>query len=602
MKQIESGKKTQWLWSRLLQWIRGSPERPPEDDIRSDKTTLPIKRQTFCILPFIHLSIFPDGTSKLCCLACKKVEKDDFPMSLYQYSLHEIWHSEYMNNVRRRMTDGNEVDDCAACYKSEAISGDSYRIQSNARWLAKLQGTSNNFGHAGNRLDAPTELPVYYQLMTGNACNLKCRMCSPLFSSRIESDDVHSTWAQRLFEPQRLLDWDKQWVAIAPLAVQAVKVEGLHDVETYQNRLLRWTNGRAKWTLLTPPGVSCQALKVRLWGHHPKSHRFNVNVNGHRVHSGVLPREPWERTFDILHLCKNNRLVIEIASDTFMVRGDSRVLGIALEGMELSHQQSGPTEQRLQRVPAGLLPSDPWYKDAAWLRNHLLRRSEQIKSIYFTGGEPMLHKQVEYIVDQLVADGVAQNISLEMNSNGTVINARFLEKLSRFERVNIALSIDGYREVNDYIRFPSNWETVRQNLVFLHRFAPETIEVSVIIIIQAYNVLQITDLLRLLNSLDIHYSMEVASTPWVITVGVMPPEARALAVARLRQYSAACRSDKRENILALANTVEAAQDFCSKESLATFLRFTGDLDATRGQNFRKVCSELDCFIQDYLAR
>lgn len=36
--------------------------------------------------------------------------------------------------------------------------------------------------------------PVNLEFEVGNVCNLKCRMCSPDYSSRIESDPVHSKW------------------------------------------------------------------------------------------------------------------------------------------------------------------------------------------------------------------------------------------------------------------------------------------------------------------------------------------------------------------------------------------------------------------------
>src|SRR5260370_26202993 len=36
--------------------------------------------------------------------------------------------------------------------------------------------------------------PEWFIVELGNVCNLKCRSCSPLFSSRIAADPVHVAW------------------------------------------------------------------------------------------------------------------------------------------------------------------------------------------------------------------------------------------------------------------------------------------------------------------------------------------------------------------------------------------------------------------------
>ena len=87
---------------------------------------------------------------------------------------------------------------------------------------------------------------------------------------------------------------------------------------------------------------------------------------------------------------------------------------------------------------------------------------------------------------------------------GIVGHRLAVEKLLQFEKVHIALSIDGYGEVNDDIRFPLNWETVRKNLAVLHQFAPEKITVSAIGIVQTNNALRITRLLRFLDASGVH--------------------------------------------------------------------------------------------------
>ncbi|MDA9479690.1 hypothetical protein XI03_35405 [Bradyrhizobium sp. CCBAU 65884] len=167
-----------WLLDGMTNWKSKMAEDP---------------QKTMCILPFMHLSILPDGGCKLCAMSSKNIEREGAPFTVPEHSVKEIWHSVYMRSVRHRMLNGVPVEDCAACYHAEAISGTSFRTASNARWMPRV-GLSDKAvdGHALAAVALPSDAPLSYQLMPGNTCQLACRMCSPFFSSRIASDAVHS--------------------------------------------------------------------------------------------------------------------------------------------------------------------------------------------------------------------------------------------------------------------------------------------------------------------------------------------------------------------------------------------------------------------------
>ena len=61
--------------------------------------------------------------------------------------------------------------------------------------------------------------------------------------------------------------------------------------------------------------------------------------------------------------------------------------------------------------------------------------------------------------------------------------------------VDIMISIDGAKEVNDYIRYPSDWETIRKNLE-LYDNTPSMIEVKILCTVQILNIFFLPELVN----------------------------------------------------------------------------------------------------------
>lgn len=84
-----------------------------------------------------------------------------------------------------------------------------------------------------------------------------------------------------------------------------------------------------------------------------------------------------------------------------------------------------------------------------------------LKEIKFTGGEPMVHPNFGKLINRIVKLDCAKNIKLEIFTNCSYSPSNKITKdLTQFKQVNLSLSIDGYGEVNDYIRYPSKWNKV----------------------------------------------------------------------------------------------------------------------------------------------
>jgi len=422
------------------------------------------ENKAFCILPWIHLAVFPEGSAKLCCVADHRVNEEGTALSLQSDALEEVWNSQYMRDVRRDMVGGRFVKDCAVCYRGEKAGGSSWRTHQNARWRTELGPRFDSLVEESTRRDhAAADAPIYYQLMPGNLCNLKCRMCFPTFSSLIERDEVHSRWSGTLFE-------------------------ALSDVP----------------------------------------------------------------------------------------------------------DAKGDKPRRLSTTPAGVsrLPNGPWYRDDSWVREVLLKNTEQLRALYFTGGEPMIEKQVENILDHLIAARVAGNVHLEFNTNCTVLREPMIGKLQQFKAVTASLSLDAYGAYHEYIRYPSSWSAICRNVERLVALRGERFHVHGGPVLQVYNALNLVEVLRFFDQMGLGYQVTIAGSPWYLAVGVLPARIRRIAAERLRAYAADRPAHVQAHLVGVAAHLESTPERSRPDSLRTLMLFTNDLDAGRRQNVRQVHAEL----------
>lgn len=159
-----------------------------------------LNSNTFCILPWIHLSTRPGGVVRVCCTANassvgptndKKYggmvgvlnSQEGHPINLNDHSLLEVWNSQYMKNVRLKMLNGEKPPSCLKCYKEEESGFSSKRMWETEYWFNKLKDEA--FDIISNTKEDGSVEPklIYLDLRFGNKCNLSCIMCSPHDSS-----------------------------------------------------------------------------------------------------------------------------------------------------------------------------------------------------------------------------------------------------------------------------------------------------------------------------------------------------------------------------------------------------------------------------------
>lgn len=328
--------------------------------------------ETFCILPWIHLSTRPDGSMRVCCTAnassvgatndkehggrvgIVKTE-DGKPANLNNSDLMSSWNNTYMRSVRQMMLAGEKPASCIKCYKEEAAGHRSKRQWETEYWIR--DGIDINELVANTYEDGSTDAKLaYIDIRMGTKCQLGCVMCSPHDSS----------------------GWVKDW-------------QGLY------------------------PQITNESLKqTMVWEN--KGKEFGASYNWH----------------------KDNPIF---------------------------------WEQFYQQIPF-------------------------MRQLYFAGGEATVIDEHYEILDKVIEMGYADKIEVRYNSNGIEIPDRLLEQWKHFKKVRFHYSVDSIGKMNDYIRYPSEWEHNLRQFELLDTRTSNNVEITIACAVNALNLYYIPDFLK----------------------------------------------------------------------------------------------------------
>lgn len=148
-----------------------------------------ITSNNFCMIPWIHLNATPDGRAYPCCLG-----QYEHPIgSLKVNTIEEIWNDAPYKLMRKNMLEDKPCKECTNCYEAESNGITSMRNSSNKFFGHQIADVENTLPDGTN----PDFKLHYWDIRFNNICNLKCRSCGTLFSSRWYEDDI-KLWGKEL--------------------------------------------------------------------------------------------------------------------------------------------------------------------------------------------------------------------------------------------------------------------------------------------------------------------------------------------------------------------------------------------------------------------
>jgi radical SAM protein with 4Fe4S-binding SPASM domain len=170
-------------------WKDRVPSWIPLEQLNEKQQHQLMHSDTFCMLPWIHLHAWPDGRAYPCCLG-----KAEHPVGNFkEKSMKEIWNDDPMRAMRRNMLEDRPCAECGDCYEQESAGFASMRNNSNKNFAQHIDLIDQTLPDG----TSPDMKLHYWDVRFSNICNLKCRSCGSIFSSRWYDDDI-KLWGKEL--------------------------------------------------------------------------------------------------------------------------------------------------------------------------------------------------------------------------------------------------------------------------------------------------------------------------------------------------------------------------------------------------------------------
>jgi pyruvate-formate lyase-activating enzyme len=242
-----------------------------------------------------------------------------------------------------------------------------------------------------------------------------------------------------------------------------------------------------------------------------------------------------------------------------------------------------------------------WYQTPMFMEN-FRNQEENIRQIYFTGGEPTIIEQNYEILQDLVNTGKASKVSLIFSTNMTNIQDRFINLVEQFERVTFLASCEGFGEVHEYLRAPAKWSVFEKNIIRLANMDPWKTVIMCTPVIQSVNLAGITKFFEWIENINDTFGYSrVQILPIILTfpkhldLEILPLDMKQQALAKLESFVES--KPRLQQSIHFKGRMNMIRDRCNTDSydpdaLIKFRTYTFMLDEHRGQSLSTVNLEL----------
>lgn len=203
----------------------------------------------------------------------------------------------------------------------------------------------------------------------------------------------------------------------------------------------------------------------------------------------------------------------------------------------------------------------------------------KVKVLYFSGGEPLLIKKHRQIIEFLIEKDLAKNIILWYDTNGTYIDQEWIDMWAYFEEVNLSLSIDGGKQINEYIRYPVNHDNLLENYKLLSTRS-KNIKVKLQIAVGALNIFEIDNIREYSRQFNflLNFNVSIVFWPTFMTLETLPQSV-------IEQVTEQYKNDSSDRIRSMTKNLKH-----NPQKLKELKEYLNKIDELRGLDHR-TCFE-----------
>jgi len=212
------------------------------------------------------------------------------------------------------------------------------------------------------------------------------------------------------------------------------------------------------------------------------------------------------------------------------------------------------------------VPAASWCDNPELLDKFItdLVQTSNLQYLHFIGGETLITPGFVKILQAVVDAGLHTTTTIGFTTNLTVWSESTVELLTKFQQVNLGMSIESLTSVNDYVRWPSNIESVKtvlnrwvelgkkQNWLMQLRVTPSCLSVHEISTVYDY---------AWHNQLSVE-SCNFFDEPKFLRIGVFPIEYRKFAIDQLSKWIADHNIQSQAQIINTRDPNVSQQQIC----------------------------------------
>jgi MoaA/NifB/PqqE/SkfB family radical SAM enzyme len=255
----------------------------------------------------------------------------------------------------------------------------------------------------------------------------------------------------------------------------------------------------------------------------------------------------------------------------------------------------GSDENRKQNHHYQMLKQGAWPRENPTFWNEIDQVSDQIRYIEFTGGEPFMIREHFDMLQGLIDRGIAHNIEIHYNTNGTQYPENAEDIWQYFKHVEIAFSIDDVGARFEYQRSNAVWSEVCVNIEKFRDMRERNLNMTmqVCCTVNVFNVVYLEDVANWIDTQDFDFVYwNMMHDAYYFSIATLPELAKLTITDRLTTAQVNSKSKTEFNqIVDFMNNGNSLDGSILRMKVA-------DLDRKRNQNLAVIQPELATLI-DY---
>jgi len=220
-------------------------------------------------------------------------------------------------------------------------------------------------------------------------------------------------------------------------------------------------------------------------------------------------------------------------------------------------------------------------------KNYIFENANKLKHVYLAGGEPLLMKENEELLDLLKS--INPGVHLRINTNLSKVDTRVFEKICEFENVHWAVSIETIEEEFEYVRHGGRWMDFLENLKTIRKLDHRISFNMLHFLLNYQSVFGCVDYLQNLGFHNNSYIIGALLNPLYLNVRHLPESVlHSLSNTlqdKINQHPGYLLEDSYRNMLAYLNTP-------FEKNLKNSFAELSTLDHRRGLNSQDIFKEL----------